>query len=1280
MRVSNSKYFILQILFFFLCSVPVIGDEPDFNNLETVLDTFSDSRKTRDLKERGAVENKEAFTKTLEKHVYKPVDDAVIKHLEQMPEYAGKRIITHDFRTPGKDGASVNTDRDVRVLVEVELDRWIEVPVKKWEDVYYKEFAQKTGMKVNSSTPPDAIKKHASKYRQLPTDRFHMEAGADYSDVGDIRVFEVNGQTKVVSTPNVVRTKKGFTRLKDPEGLAKMYLEKADEQYRQAKDIELQMKDGGLSNEEIKVLHDKLEMHEIEGTVQLKKGVETLEALREGYKKQGYDVGKLPDTFEKAIKEIKKVDGTSSTDIKKLKADISALEPKFIKDLGDVNKKVSSQIESLKMAKKKASMFKAPDISLQNAGKAAGIAGDILSIKDALDKADQGNHLFINFDKKDSKSEKAIKTIALAAIELSPIPVIDAMERGWQVDEEEKEYLKDMMERGEYGNWKAHPVTSMARVSTKIIYRTVSSMTIDPLISGKTAVEEGKAAVTDITSNFIADFTRQESAELQKQKFDEFVKRSEKFNLGGIAIWVNNGLYYGHVIPGDEISFITDKNKTWTSDYFLRWELVTPEGKIINIKEVPASEENAGRLNFIIPELSFGEYKVVLRSFELAGGLQADFTDITFKMNAKTDLGEIRASLGTYDGEPVKDEVNTGDAVAFTAAKLGEWSSRYEVEWLVDGERYRKESATLDDSNRFILKTDDLKPSVHSIAVRLFETTAYDIMIAAHQKYDLKIKKYRPELSPFIVKGFVERDTIIPISKDSVQNTDILRFTAKLKPVKSREPVVSTLFWQVYDSNGKPLEGLNKQMTVTEVDTVNEYTFRFRPEEFQSGKYFVALTHYLTADTQNKVQARAEFSLRDKVKIRQALITDDKHVMKHKTVFHPGESLFFYVYYELDSSVKQVSISLNAVKKNGHVLDSASVNRPGKDEQPPYRIGYTIPDGSVVSGEAGVFTAEFTDNSGFSRTISREFKVVDYRAEVKISQILKSGKAGTFSIDLPEEFKPPYKVDLNPGNGLTLGYQPGHLRGTVTGIASGNDLKTVLNVKVTDTYGRIAVGSKSFTIKSSKPAMSMKEMERAMEEAIYIDDVKKGKELLEAGLPVEIRMYDGMTPLIYAADKGSEKLLKLFLDNGADPDARDDGGMTALYHAADVPVSDAIDRMNLGGKALEKAIRELSGRMTALLISKGANPNISSKWGYGANSPLHEAAWYQNAPAVEQLLKGGANSGAKAPCGSNDTPMTAGECMRRYRDPGKNTSYDIYPSDARQYLIEQFNRVKSMLH
>nr|WP_320116755.1 hypothetical protein [uncultured Desulfuromonas sp.] len=1266
---------ILMIIVLSASYFPTMAAEPDFEHLESVLETFSDSRKTRDLKEHGTAQSKESFTKTLETQVYQPVDDAVIKHLEQMPEYEGKRIVTHDFRTPGQNGISVNTDRDVRVLVEVELDRWIEVPVDQWEAVYYKEFAQKTGMKVDAHTSPDAVKEHAAKYRQLPTDRFHMEAGADYSDVGTIRVFEVNGQKKVLSTPNVVRTKKGFTRLKDPEGLARMYLEKADEQYRQAKEIEQRINKGGLSQEEVRALHDQCEMHEIEGTVQLKKGVESLEALRAGYEKQGYDVGRLPETFQKAITEIKKVNGTSRTDIKKLKADLTALEPDVYKQLGDVNQRVSGQIESLKIAKKKTSRFKRPDLSLAKAGQGAGMVGDLLSIKEALDQAKQGNHLFINFDQKDSRSATALKTIALAAIELSPIPVIDAMERGWQVDEEEKVYIKNMMARGEYGDWKTHPVTSMARVSTKMIYQTVSSMTIDPLLSGKNAVEEGAATVTDIGNNFIADFSRQQSKKLQSEKLHDFIQRSETFDLGGLSIVVNNGMYSGQVRPGDEISFITDKNETWTSDYFLRWELITPEGKNIKIKESLADEENAAELTFKVPALTFGEYNVMLRAFETSSGLQADFTDARFKMNQKAELGDIVARLDSYDGALVQGEVAAGEVVTFYVAKIGNWSDGYEVQWLVDGHLFKMATADRNGSNRFLLKTVDLKPGSHSIAVRILEEKTQGVSsIIAHQQCDVTLQPDRVVLSAFTVKGFIEKETMIPLGNDLIQNADILRFTAQLKPVKSREPVVTTLFWQVYDHNGTPLEGLSKQETLTEVHPEKDYTFRFRPEKFSSGTYVVALTHYLVADPDNRVQARAEFSLKDKIKINRALITDNQHNMTPKSVFHPGEPLLFYVYYGLDQSIKQVAITLSARKKTGRVIDSVTVKRPKQGEQPPFRIGFTIPDGSVTSGEEGVFTAEITDHAGLTRRVSREFKVVDYRAEVKLPRTLKSGNGGVFAIDLPQGFKAPYQVSLNPGTGLTLGYAPGQLKGTVTAIATGRDLTAALDVNVIDANGKVAQGRGAVTVKANKPTMPINEMASAIEDAIENDDVRKGRQLLEAGLPIEIRLYDDMTPLIYAAEYGAEKLLALFLNSGADPNAGDEWRNTALYHAAGlqyVPESLGIPDE---GIAFAQAKRAISGRMTALLIQNGANPNLS-----GSEPPLHRAAFKMNAAVVEQLLKGGANAGVKVPCFVENIPLTAREYMERHCGASCLKQTYNFDLNLQQYYLQQFNRVKALL-
>src|SRR6056297_850680 len=631
-----SIYFLISIILFLIIQMEsgLTLQAADLSNLEEVLEIYSDSRKTRDLKEDSNPIDKQAFIETLENEVYRPVDRVVIEEISQLPEYKGKRIITHDFRTPGKDGVNVNTDRDVRVLVEVEPERWTEVPVSKWEDTYYREFARKTGYQSGENVETEVLQEHAARYRQLPTDKFHMEASRDYSDLDTLNV-KGGEDYRVVSTPNVVKAKKGLNTLQDPEGLAYMYREKADEQYWQAREVqerlEHRVKEGLISNEEIAELKDQKKMHEIEGTVQLKKGVETLDELRASYKKMGYDTGRLSPEMQEAVTIVRNVKGTSNTDIASVRTELNKLG---FQGLDDLNKKISGQLESLKMAKKYQKPRIKADISLKTAGKWAGIAGDIISIKDSLEKAEQGNHLLFNYEDDDSMPEKTAKILAVAALELAPVPVIDAVERGWQVNEEEKKYLQNMSTSGRTGTWETHPLTSIARVSSKITDRVAKSMTIDPLLAGKTAVDEGYQALGDISSNFLADFERSESERLQAEKRKEYEERAGEFGLGVLLGEKEDGRSLDNgVKPGDILKFYTSRNKNWTEEYRIKWELEISPGNSLTIREIRADTVNSETLNFKLPVLQPEEYILRLRVFDRNTNLQVDYRELSFTVS-----------------------------------------------------------------------------------------------------------------------------------------------------------------------------------------------------------------------------------------------------------------------------------------------------------------------------------------------------------------------------------------------------------------------------------------------------------------------------------------------------------------------------------------------------------------------------------------------------------------------------------------------------------------------
>ena len=77
-----------------------------------------------------------------------------------------------------------------------------------------------------------------------------------------------------------------------------------------------------------------------------------------------------------------------------------------------------------------------------------------------------------------------------------------------------------------------------------------------------------------------------------------------------------------------------------------------------------------------------------------------------------------------------------------------------------------------------------------------------------------------------------------------------------------------------------------------------------------------------------------------------------------------------------------------------------------------------------------------------------------------------------------------------------------------------------------------------------------------------------------------------------ACDRNYIKIVLLLLENGADINARDDNGDTALMHSGDIDIS-------------------------KLLLEGGASPNVTDKLG---NTPL-SIALYRKKDQIAQLLK-----------------------------------------------------------
>ncbi|KAK9811376.1 hypothetical protein WJX72_002779 [[Myrmecia] bisecta] len=148
----------------------------------------------------------------------------------------------------------------------------------------------------------------------------------------------------------------------------------------------------------------------------------------------------------------------------------------------------------------------------------------------------------------------------------------------------------------------------------------------------------------------------------------------------------------------------------------------------------------------------------------------------------------------------------------------------------------------------------------------------------------------------------------------------------------------------------------------------------------------------------------------------------------------------------------------------------------------------------------------------------------------------------------------------------------------------------------------------------------------AMTFAAILGDVDTMRSLLQRGLPINTKDYDGRTTLHLAALEGNAKVLEVLLNEGADPMVRDRWGHTPLQHAVAKrhgPVIELLQRFN-AKLGYEDASRHLcaaadAGDMRQLtrLIENGVDPNVRD---YDQRTACHIAAKKGLLKVVEYLV------------------------------------------------------------
>jgi ankyrin repeat protein len=139
---------------------------------------------------------------------------------------------------------------------------------------------------------------------------------------------------------------------------------------------------------------------------------------------------------------------------------------------------------------------------------------------------------------------------------------------------------------------------------------------------------------------------------------------------------------------------------------------------------------------------------------------------------------------------------------------------------------------------------------------------------------------------------------------------------------------------------------------------------------------------------------------------------------------------------------------------------------------------------------------------------------------------------------------------------------------------------------------------------------STPELEKALEEAAFLCDLVRVRELISLGADPDAPGRDGRTPLFSAVLGSSVGLVGLLLESGADPNARDDDGWTPLHFAAQEylpPIAqvligrgaDVNARDNDGNPVLWRAVFSAADRpeIVQLLLAKGARDDLPNAAG-----------------------------------------------------------------------------------
>jgi hypothetical protein len=422
-------------------------------------------------------------------------------------------------------------------------------------------------------------------------------------------------------------------------------------------------------------------------------------------------------------------------------------------------------------------------------------------------------------------------------------------------------------------------------------------------------------------------------------------------------------------------------------------------------------------------------------------------------------VGSIIATRDTFDGPLLGESAEVGDILAFQVERIGTWDEGHIVEWLVNGQTYKKEPAS--DSKIHLLRFDSEPLSPGHYRVVVLALADNQVMARQEAEFVLKDEFTVTELPGFEIRSFFDEPGGKPLGPYT-SNGDTVAFSADIEhPLFEGEPKASEVFWQLYDQHDQPVHGVSRRYMVLENGTVKTYVFKFLLNNLEPGLYKVGATHYLLEKQDFKSQASTCIEVFDAAIIEGIVVTDHPGGKTHETFLTNDKLPHIYVYYRLAEGIAGADAAITVTDADtGAVLASLKAYRPSEKQY----FGIRLEEGIFKKEQRFKVEARVTTPDNRVKTAESGFYVGFYQARLSMKEFIASGETTGFAIQVPDVFEQPFQVDLSPSGPLVLHHSRDALSGTATGLGQEYPATAHLDITVRDARNRVARGSHAVNI------------------------------------------------------------------------------------------------------------------------------------------------------------------------------------------------------------------------